>query len=363
MSGVFRTAVLPEPGVGSLRLEQRERLPVSAGQVRVSWRALSFNFRDLLVALGQYGAGITYPLVPGSDAAGEVIEVGGGVTGLRAGDRVCSHMVPPWRDGPLTPELRAASIGGPQDGVFAEESVVQEQSLLKVPGELPFEQAACLPVAGLTAWSALTEAGLPPGGPDGSARVLLLGTGGVSVMGLALAKAMGHQVALVSGSAQKEALARASGADFVASRHDADWPAKVRRWSGGGVDLVLEVGGDGTFDRSLAATRDNGTLALIGVLAQSGVPVRLDEVLMRRIRVQGTYVGSYLAFRQLIDVLEALIVKDGINWFYGSMRDHLHLLFIFVKQIFVIFVLDLCDRVVFNQLHAINRLHFLNTVS
>lgn len=299
MTDTYRTAVLPEPGVGSLRLEERARPVLGPGDVRVRWRALSFNYRDVLVALGHYGAGVSFPLVPGSDAAGEVLETGAGVTDLRAGDRVCSHMVPDWHDGGLSPSARACSLGGPADGVFAEESVLAEDALIKLPATLAFEQAACLPVAGLTAWSALTEADLPPG----LARVLLLGTGGVSVMGLAFARAMGHEVAVVSGSPDKEAAARAAGAGFTASRYDADWPARVRRWSEGGVDLVLEVGGDGTFDRSLAATRDNGTLALIGVLAQQGIPVRLDEVLMRRIRVQGTYVGSRAAFARLVEFI------------------------------------------------------------
>ena len=324
------TATIDQYGSGALRVEWRAPEPLAPESVRVQMRALSLNYRDLLVVRGQYGSGVRLPLVPGSDGAGEIVEVGSKVSQFSPGDRVCTHMTPAWHDGPLRAEMRSSTLGGPSDGVFAQERVLPATALVSIPDDLGFSSAACLPVAGLTAWSALREAGLTDPGPHNRRRVLLLGTGGVSVLGLQLALALGHHCAVVSASEAKRSQASALGAELVLDRDDSRWPAAVRRWSNGGVDLVLEVGGDGTFDQSLSATRDNGCIALIGVLAQQGRPVRLEEVLMRRIKVQGIFVGSRAELESLVAFAARAQLRPYIGRQFEGL-EHIKLAFAAVQ--------------------------------
>jgi NADPH:quinone reductase-like Zn-dependent oxidoreductase len=185
------------------------------------------------------------------------------------------------------------TLGGPVDGLLCDQRVLPERCWLKIPDYLSFEEAACLPVAGLTAWSALiTEGRIGPG-----SRVLFLGTGGVSMMGLGIAEAMGAEVIITSSSDEKLSRARALGAHHTVNyRTVPAWSKAVRAIVPEGVDCVLEVGGDGTFDHSVRATRVGGIVALIGVLAARNQPVDLTAVLMRHIRVQGILVGSRRAF-------------------------------------------------------------------
>lgn len=311
--------VLTQFGIGNLTLEGRAPEPLRSGHVRVRIRAVSLNYRDLLVVRGHYGIQ-ELPLIPCSDAAGEVVEVGARVHDLKAGDRVCTHMAPSWSHGRLTPAIRATTLGGPLDGVLCEERVLPAAALVRFPTHLDFAHAACLPVAGLTAWHALN---LINDG-DSPAHVLLLGTGGVSLFGLALAKAQGRRVAITSGSEHKRARAQAMGADLVLDRTRPGWSSAARRWSGGGVDLVLEVGGAGTFSESVHATRDDGCIALIGVLSQAGVnnlspASALAEVLMRRIRVQGVFVGP----RCDLETLVQFAALHGITPQIGELFDGL----------------------------------------
>jgi NADPH:quinone reductase-like Zn-dependent oxidoreductase len=281
-------AALQRFGVAHLRGEHRASEPIGAGLVRVAIKAVSLNHRDILVMRGIYGAGLTLPLIPCSDGAGIVLETGAGVTALTPGDRVCAHMIPDWPDGPLEPEMRLTTLGGPAQGVLGEERVLPQGALVPIPATLSFEQAACLPVAGLAAWCALTG----PARIGRGQRVLLLGTGGLGTLGLQIAKTLGAEVAVVSSSDEKLGRVRQLGADFTANYADRGWGQLVRRWSGAGVDIVLDVGGNATFDQSVTATRDGGCIAVLGVLGHGARPLSLTDVLMRQIRVQGIFVGS-----------------------------------------------------------------------
>ena len=296
-------------GLANLRSEQIPSETLGKGLVRVAIRALSLNHRDVLVMRGTYGPGVTLPLIPSSDGAGVVLEVGPGVTGVEPGDRVCSHMVPDWAEGRLEPRMRLTTLGGPAQGVLCEERVLPGSAVVPIPRALSFEQAACLPVAGLAAWSALTtEASIGPGH-----RVLLLGTGGVSTLGLQIAKKLGAGVAVVSSSDEKLNRMRALGADFTANYRRDGWGETVRRWSDGGVDAVLEIGGDATFKQSLAATRDGGCIAVLGTLGHGVRSMVLTDVLMRRIRVQGIFVGSRAEFERYLRFVESHAIEPVID--------------------------------------------------
>jgi NADPH:quinone reductase-like Zn-dependent oxidoreductase len=305
-------------GLANLRSEQRASEPIGEGLVRVAIKAVSLNYRDVLVMRGTYGAGLPLPLIPCSDGAGVVLEIGPGVTSLQPGDRVCAHMVPDWHDGRLEPQMRLTTLGGPAQGVLGEERVLPQTALVPIPKTLSFEQAACLPVAGLAAWCALTtEAAIGPGH-----RVLLLGTGGVSMLGLQIAKKLGADVAVVSSSDEKLSRVRRLGADFTANYRRAGWGEMVRVWSGGGVDAVLEIGGN--FDQSVTATRDGGCIALLGVLGHGVRPIRLTDVLMRRIRVQGIFVGSRAELERYLGFVETHALEPLIDRVFGGLSAARH---------------------------------------
>jgi NADPH:quinone reductase-like Zn-dependent oxidoreductase len=283
-------------------------------------RAVSLNYRDVIVMRGAYGAAVDLPLIPCSDGAGVVLEAGPGITEFEPGDRVCTHMIPDWQGGRLEPKMRLTTLGGPMQGVLSEERVLPRTALMPMPTSLSFEEAACLPVAGLAAWSALTvEAAIGP-----ESRVLLLGTGGVSMLGLQIAKTVGASVAMTSSSDTKLARARSLGADFTVNYRREAWAEQVRQWSGGGVDTVLEIGGEGTFDQSVTATRDGGCVALLGVLARRTRPVNLSSVLMRGIRVQGVFVGSRAEYERYLQFVEAHALAPIVDRVFDGLSSARH---------------------------------------
>lgn len=265
------------------------------GQVLVEVRAASLNYRDLLVAKGLYNPRLSLPRVLGSDAAGVVTAVGSGVSRWAPGDRVVNCFMPAWESGPLTETAVRSALGGERDGVFAERIVIEEGGLLPVPDDLSFEEAATLPCAAVTAWNALTQGGCGPG-----RTVLVLGTGGVSIFALQLARALGARVLVTSGSDEKLARARSLGAEAGTNyRTNPDWDKWAREQTGGtGVDIVIEVGGPGTLDKSVRAVRLGGYVALIGVLAGPGT-FNPMPVLMRAIRLQGVFVGNRVMFEDM----------------------------------------------------------------
>lgn len=275
------------------------------GQVLVRIQGVSLNYRDLLIATGQYGRGAVLPRVLGSDGAGEVVAIGTGVTSWAVGDRVIGCFFPNWPSGPISEAATRGAFGGDRDGVLAEFVLFEEGGLVAIPGDLSFEEAATLPCAAVTAWNALTGGGCGPG-----KTVLLQGTGGVSVFALQFAKAMGARVLITSGDDQKLARAMDMGATAgVNYKTNPDWDKWARtQTSGEGVDLVVEVGGSGTLERSAKAVRYGGHIALIGVLAGVGTfnPI---HVLMKAITLQGIFVGS----RAMFEDMNRLIAGEGVK--------------------------------------------------
>ena len=287
--------ILSDGGIDALALTERPSPEPGPGEVKVAVRASSINYRDLLTIKDPAARKLPYPRVPNSDGAGEVIAVGPGVTSVAVGERVASCFFQDWDDGPCSATAMASALGGARDGVLAEEVVLSGQGVVPIPDSLDFAAAATLPCAALTAWNALVEAG----GVKAGDRVLLLGTGGVSIFALQFCALLGAQAIVTSSSDEKLARAREMGTwQCVNYRTTPDWEQAVLELTDGlGVDVTVEVGGAGTLPRSIAATRVAGTIALIGVLTGGQIDPTL--VMRKSIKLQGIYVGSRRMFTEM----------------------------------------------------------------
>jgi NADPH:quinone reductase-like Zn-dependent oxidoreductase len=298
-------------GFEQLRLVEREREALGWGQVRVRLRAASLNFRDLLTIQGFYNPRQPLPLVPCSDGAGEVVEVGEGASRFEVGARVAPIFAQGWRDGEPSKERLGATLGGPLDGTLREEIVVDEDDLVALPDWMSFEEAACLPCAGVTAWSALVTHGKLKAGDV----VLTQGTGGVSIFAIQLAKMIGARVIATSSSPDKLERLRALGASEVIDyKQDKAWGATAKKMTGGrGVDHVVEVGGAGTLAQSLRAVRIGGRISMIGVLSGGAEQINVIPILMQNICLQGIIVGHRASFEELITALSLSKVRPIIS--------------------------------------------------
>ncbi len=264
------------------------------GEVLLSMRAWSLNFRDLMMAKGQYNPRLKLPAVPLSDGVGEVVALGPGASKWKVGDRVAGCFMPKWTCGEIDDEKAKSALGGGGAGMLAEKVAINEAGVVAVPEHLSVEQAATLPCAAVTAWQALV-----PHVKAGD-TVLVQGTGGVSIFALQLAKLHGARVIATSSSDAKLAKALELGAsDGINYKTTPDWDKKVVELTGGrGVDFVVEVGGAGTLPLSMKAVRAGGQISLIGVLTGGG-QVNPMPILMRGIRVQGIFVGSREMFEAM----------------------------------------------------------------
>lgn len=283
-------------GVEQLRVVEREVPVVGRGQVRIRVKAASLNYRDLLMVRGLYNPRQPLPLVPCSDGVGVVEEVGEGVSRVAVGDRVCPLFAQKWFGGEPTHEAIRSTLGGPLDGMLMQEKVMSQESLVKVPDYLSDEEAATLPCAALTAWSALSLGGLQAG-----QTVLLQGTGGVSMFALQFAKAMGARVIITSSQDEKLEKAKALGADEVINYKSTPEWGKVARGltEKQGVDHIVEVGGAQTLKQSLRAIRVGGHISMIGVLSGVASEINVLPILMQQVRVQGVLVGSREGFESM----------------------------------------------------------------
>jgi NADPH:quinone reductase-like Zn-dependent oxidoreductase len=284
-------------GLENLRLGERDEPPCGPGQVAIDVGAVSLNYRDRLMVAGLYNPKQPLPLVPCSDGMGRVVSVGEGVTRVKVGDRVAGTFVQDWIGGPIDWEIARSTLGGPRSGMLAERVVLPEHGVVRVPAHLSDAEAATLPCAGVTAWTAVVASGEVTAGQT----VLLQGTGGVSIFALQLAKLVGARVLITSSSDEKLALARGLGADETINyRTDPEWGRTAKTLSGGaGVDLGVNVGGPATFEQSMRAVRMGGRIALVGNLSGNEAKIRLTDLLMRQIRVQGLLVGSRTDFEAM----------------------------------------------------------------
>lgn len=286
-----------EHGIDALQLVEGPSPHPGPGEVAVRVRASSINFRDLSTIENAGARGIGFPFVPNSDSASEVIALGDGVTGLSVGDRVAGCFFQDWEAGECSPEAMASALGGALPGVLAEEVVLSARGVVPLPEGLSYEEAATLPCAALTAWHALTR----PRPVVPGETVLLLGTGGVSVFAQQFCAMMGARTIVTSSSDDKLARMRGLGAaGTINYRASPEWEDDVLAMTGGrGVDRVVEVGGPGTLQRSIASTRIGGTVVLIGILTGPAGQVVPTDIMRKSLTVRGIYVGPRTMFIEM----------------------------------------------------------------
>ena len=287
-------------GIAALALSERDDPVPGPGEVLVRIAASSINYRDLTTIEDPAPRGIAYPRIPNSDGAGEVVEVGAGVSRFAPGDRVCGTFFQSWIDGPVTPRDMGAALGGTAEGMLAELRALPEQGLVATPSGLTDREASTLPCAALTAWNSLVEVG----GVGPGDTVLLLGTGGVSVMALQFCRMLGARAIITSSSSAKLDRCTALGAwATINYRENPEWEQEVLRLTDGrGVDHTVEVGGAGTLEKSITATRVAGSIGLIGVL--TGGTINPTLVMRKSLRLQGVYVGSRRMFEDMNRAIE-----------------------------------------------------------
>ena len=296
-----------DTGIDSLaRVDLPDPKP-AAGQVLIRIRAVSLNFRDLMIATGHYGISPKLPLIPVSDGAGEIVAVGEGVSRWHIGDRVAGAFFQGWISGPLVQAAIQTRLGAELPGVLAELVALSENGVVAIPPHLSFEEAATLPCAAVTAWQALVTRG----NVSADETVLVLGTGGVSLFALQFAKLHGARVIVTSSSDEKLARARSLGADATVNyRTLPDWDQEVLRLTDGvGVDHVVEVGGKGTLPKSLRALAMNGTVSVIGGLDGFTAEILLFDVLRRAAVIRGIAVGS----RGMHEAMHRAIARSSLR--------------------------------------------------
>jgi NADPH:quinone reductase-like Zn-dependent oxidoreductase len=295
-----------------LHLVELEKPEPGPGEVLIKVHACSLNYRDQAIVTGNYfGGKTTMPLIPLSDGAGEVEAVGSGVTQFKPGDKVSGVFFQNWDDGPPNPDAGPALGAPPANGMLAEYVVLPEYGVVANAESLSFEEAATLPCAGVTAWHALMEGPSPTGEGD---VVLVLGTGGVSLLALQIAKAQGATVIATSSSDEKLERVKALGAAHgINYREIPEWGAEAAKLSGkGGIDHVVEVGGAGTLAQSIAAVGFNGEIALIGVLTQEG-DTSPHGLMLKGASIRGIFVGSRGMARRLNALIDAHGIKPVVD--------------------------------------------------
>ncbi len=306
----MKVAAVRKPGgPGNLVIETREGRPPGPGEIRVRIRASSLNYHDFVVVMG--GIPTTDGRIPMSDGAGDVVEVGPGVTDWKVGDRVLSLFFPNWQTGGITMSGFASVPGDGADGFGAEEVTMPASAFTRMPVGYTYEEAATLPCAALTAWRGMfVENRVKPGD-----WVLTQGTGGVSIFALQFAKAAGARVIATSSAPEKLKRLKELGADHVINYKDTpDWGREAKRLTGGrGVDEVVEIGGPGTLAQSIAACRPGGHISLIGVLTGVSGDVPTAAFFSMNLTMSGITVGSRQHQEDMIAAIEANGIKPVIS--------------------------------------------------
>lgn len=321
----MRAALVDPIGIDNLKVVALPEPAAGDSDVLVAVKYASLNYRDILAVNGGYGRlQKQEKLIPLSDGAGEVVGVGSKVRDWKIGDRVLSCFFPDWQAGPLRPEVVRTDLGGMQDGVAVEKRIFRPDALVKVPDAMELREAAALPCAAATAWNAVIEIGkVGPG-----ERVLVQGTGGVSLFALQFAVAAGAEVYATVSSAEKGKLVEALGASHVVNyREDADWGKTVMKATGGrGIDHVVEIGGAQTLKQSMLSLKLGGSIYMIGVVTGPKAEINIPIVAMSGATIRGVAAGSRLALKRMVDAMSHHRIKpviDKSSFTLDSLKDAL----------------------------------------
>ena len=280
-----------------LRLREEADPRPQRGEVLVRVHAVSLNYRDIAMLRGRYPRKCVPGLIPTSDAAGEIVALGEGVESFKVGDRVIGAFHPRWFGGEMPATIARDSYGAESDGWLCELKAISQEAVVRLPDALTYEEAATLPCAGLTAWTALTG----PTPIRAGHSVLVQGSGGVSIFALQLARAVGASVIATTSSPAKTEQLRALGAAAVVNYvEEPEWGRPVRALTGGrGVDRVVEVGGPGTIGQSLRAVALGGEIASIGFLSSDNPGIDFFQLKASGASFRNITVGDRAALLEL----------------------------------------------------------------
>ncbi|MCC5813951.1 MAG: NAD(P)-dependent alcohol dehydrogenase [Leptospira sp.] len=294
----MKAIILPEFGKKNLQLTTiPDPKKPGAGEVLIQYKAASLNYRDTLVIAGKYNPKFPRPIIPCSDGAGIVLEVGSDVTEFRPGDRVMSTFAPYWIDGNAENWELRTTLGAPLPGTLREYATLPASGLVHRPDYLSDIEAATLRCAAVTAWSSLVRLG----GIKSGDWVVVQGTGGVSLFALQIAKMHGAKVILTTSDSAKQSKALKMGADEIINyKETPSWGKRVREITNKrGADHIIEVGGAGTLQESVKAVRSFGNIHLIGVLGGGQGEFEFLPVVMNQVRMQGVVVGPRNSFIEM----------------------------------------------------------------
>jgi len=293
----------------SLRLVEGADPVPGQHDILIRMRAAAFNFRDVAMVRGRYHIGVSPPLVPLSDGAGEVVQVGEAVTRFRIGDLVCPTYLPDWLHGPPRAEHLRRRLGGPTNGVVAELMCVHENEAIRAPRHLSATEAATLPVAAATTWRSLYRlASLRPG-----ETLLIQGSGAISTSALQLAKAGGaHTIVVVRDDRNAVALQALGAHRVLISGNTPDWPRAVRDETNGGVDVAINVAGGNTLTDTVAATKPGGVVHLVGFAAGSTAELDLFEAIRHGTTFYTATAGSREDLESFVRAAEVHLLRPAI---------------------------------------------------
>ncbi len=302
-------------GIENLKQISLPSTTIKPDEIRVKIKSCSLNYRDLMVINGLYNPKQKLPLIPLSDACGEVTEVGAEVSSFSIGDKVASCFFADYLSDSVHTNPQESALGSPLDGVLCEERIFKSMGLVKIPSYLSFSQGATLPCAALTAFNAIfNQSILKPGD-----HILIMGTGGVSIFALQFANLLGLNCIVISSSDEKLATCKAIGAKYLINyQKNPHWHKEVMEITNGlGVELVVEVSGASTINQSLSVTKRNGHIAMIGILGGNEATINLIPILMNNLHINGIFVGSRVTFQQMNKVLAHTQIKPYIAKEFG----------------------------------------------
>lgn len=300
-------------GLDNLKITEQTNPTPAAGEILVKWHATSLNYHDYLVAIG--GIPVAPERIPMSDGAGEIVSVGEGVSNWKSGDKVMSLFFPNWTDGKPTVEKTQLISGETVNGFATEMSCVSAAAVTRIPADYSYAEAATLPCAALTAWRGLMVEGNLQAGD----KVLVEGTGGMSIFAMQLAKMAGARIFATTSSDEKAERLLKMGAEAVVNyKKDERWGKTIFKMTGGGVDHVLDVGGGSTMVNSIEAAAIGGSIISIGILGDGRKgTITFPKLFFKHLHLTGIAVGSRVMQEKMVEAIEVSGMKPIIDRSFG----------------------------------------------